>query len=69
MEKAKFIKRIERRESKTGSKTNIYQLSPLIEALLPYSKDMITQRDGRRKEDKARPTMRGKPKLKGVGDK
>jgi DNA replication protein DnaD len=69
MEKAKFIERIERRESKTGSKTNIYRLSPLIEVLLPYSEDMITQRDERRKEDKARPTMRGKPKLKAVGDK
>lgn len=69
MEKAKFIERIERRESNVGSKTNIYRLSPLIEALLPYSKDMIAQRDERRNEDKARPKMRGKPKLKVVGEK
>lgn len=69
MEKAKFIKRIERRDTKSGSKTNIYQLTPLIEALLPYSKSMISTRDERRKEDKSRPTMRGKPKLKVVGEK
>ena len=67
MEKAKFIERIERRESKSGSKTNIYRLTPLIEALLPYSMDMIRERGLRRKEDKERPNLRGKPKIKAAG--
>ncbi|WP_020407045.1 helix-turn-helix domain-containing protein [Hahella ganghwensis] len=68
MEKAQFIERIERRESKSGSKTNIYRLTPLIKALLPYSKDMIAERENRKQEDKERPNLRGKPKLKVVGD-
>lgn len=69
MEKANFIERIERRESKAGSKTNIYKLTPLITALLPFSKDMIAEREQRRKKDKNRPNMRGKEKLKVVGEK
>lgn len=68
MEKAKFIERVERRESKNGSKTNIYKLLPLAEILLPYSKDMIAEREERRGQDKARPQMRGQPKLKVVGE-
>ena len=58
MEKAGFIKRVERREEK-GSKTNIYKLSPLKEILEPYSKNMIEERAQRKKEDKSRPNLRG----------
>jgi DNA-binding MarR family transcriptional regulator len=68
LEKANFIKRIERRETNSGSKTNIYRLTPLIEALLPYSKHMIEEREERRNQDRARPKMRGTPKLRVVGD-
>lgn len=64
MEKAKFIEREERRESKKGSKTNIYRLTPLIKVLLPYSQDMILERKQRISEDRARPNLRGKPKSK-----
>ena len=68
MEKASFIERIQRRESKKGSKTNIYRLTPLIKALLPYSKDMIAERALRQKEDKNRPNLRGKSNLKVVSE-
>ena len=64
LEKAGFIKRIERREKK-GSKTNIYQLSPLKDILEPYSKDLIKERKRRKKNDIDRPNFRGKPNQSG----
>ena len=68
MEKAKFINRLERRDRK-GSKSNIYQLTPLAKQLVPYSKDIVQERKKRKSEDGKRPQLRGKPKpkLKVVG--
>lgn len=68
MEGAGFIRRIERRDS-NGSKSNMYDLTPLVKQLVPYSQDMITERKKRKSEDDSRPNLRGKPKpaLKVVG--
>jgi len=63
MEKAGFIQRVERRDGK-GSKSNIYQLTPLAKELIPYSKNIVEERNKRRSEDSKRPKLRGKPKAK-----
>ena len=57
--KTGFLTRVERRDDK-GSKTNIYELTPLVEQLIPYSEDMVEEKKRRQAEDKARPKHRGK---------
>ena len=68
MEKAKLIRREERRVSKVGSKTNIYHLDGLVEELKPFAAQMVEQKKARMEERAARYAQRGRPKLKLVKD-
>lgn len=63
MEKANFVRREERRVSKVGSKTNIYHLDGLIEALKPFAAEMVVKKKERMAEREARFAKRGRPKL------
>lgn len=62
MEKAKFIKRIERRTSLNGSDTNLYDFTGLIEAAKPFAREEIEEIE-QRKKDKAAKLARKKPRL------
>ncbi len=53
MESAGFIERIERRDSKYGSKSNIYKFDGLIKAAKPYAREVIEARRDKEAERKA----------------
>jgi DNA-binding transcriptional regulator YhcF (GntR family) len=57
-----LIERVERRESRFGSQTNLYGFSGLIEAARPFAEEKIAERAKREAEEKAR-LARKKPKL------
>ena len=57
-----LIDRIERRETRFGSQTNLYAFGGLIRAALPFAKEKIAERAKREAEEKAR-LARKKPKL------
>ncbi|MGX1428841.1 hypothetical protein AB7M59_009335 [Bradyrhizobium elkanii] len=63
MEAAKLIRREERRNSSTGSMTNIYHLDGLIKAATPYALEKIQERDAKAAAKAARAGRKGKPKL------
>jgi len=63
METAKLIRREERRNSSTGSMTNIYHLDGLIKAATPYALEKIQERDAKAAAKAARAARKGKPKL------
>ncbi len=66
MESVGFVRREERRVPGQGSKTNLYHLDGLIEALRPFAQQKIDVRDARKKEDDARKRRKrpGGPDLK-----
>lgn len=63
LEAGKLIKRVERRVPGQRSKSNIYDLSGLIEAATGYAKEEIVLRELQRKSRIDRPTRKGKPRL------
>jgi hypothetical protein len=62
LEAAKLIERVERRQGKFGSQTNLYKLDGLIEAATPFAKEKLVEIDEKRKQREAR-LARKKPKL------
>lgn len=62
METAKFIKRIERRTTRSGSATNLYDFSGLIAAAQPFAKEELQEIE-QRKKDKAAKLERKRPRL------
>ena len=66
LERAKLIRREERRISRDGSKPNIYHLDGLIEAAKPYALEKIEEQKAKAAERAARAARKGKPKLKVV---
>ncbi|MGI9401037.1 MAG: hypothetical protein ACR2O0_07280 [Rhizobiaceae bacterium] len=68
MEAGGLIKRIERRESPTGSKPNEYSFDGLIQAAKPYAREKIEERAATASAKAARAARKGKPKLKLVKD-
>lgn len=57
-----LITRVERRESRFGSQTNLYGFDGLIKAASPFAEEKIAEREKREAEEKAR-LARKKPKL------
>lgn len=70
LEGANYVRREERRETPTGSKTNIYHLDGLIEAAKPFAEEKLADMAAREKVKKIRAERKGapKPKLKLVKD-
>ena len=66
LEKAGFIRREERRISRSGSRTNIYHLDGLIEAAKPYALEKVQEREAKAAERAARARRKGKPNLRVV---
>jgi predicted transcriptional regulator len=64
MEGAGFVRREERRESKTGSKTNVYHLDGLIEAVTPFAEEKIAEIAEKKEIAKIKATRKGAPKPK-----
>jgi len=64
LEKAKLIRREERRISRDGSKPNIYHLDGLIEAAKPFALEKIEEMKAKAAERVARAARKGKPRLK-----
>jgi DNA-binding MarR family transcriptional regulator len=64
MEGAGFIRREERRETSTGSKTNIYHLEGLIEAALPFAEEKIAEIAEKVEIARIKATRKGAPKPK-----
>jgi len=67
LEKAKLVRRQERRISKRGSLTNVYHLDGLIEALKPFAKVMVAEKKKRVAEREARYAQKSPPKLSLAG--
>jgi DNA-binding transcriptional regulator YhcF (GntR family) len=63
MEKAKYIRRQQRRIKGEGSKSNIYHLDGLIEAAKPFAQEKYEKMQQRAEERAARAKRRGPPKL------
>jgi hypothetical protein len=63
MEKAKYIRREERRIKGEGSKTNVYHLEGLIKAAMPFALEKYGKMQKRAEERAARAKRRGRPKL------
>ena len=61
MESAGFVKRIERRHSNGGNKTNRYNFDGLIRAAEPFAQEALKEREKRRHEKSARNTRKGRP--------
>jgi DNA-binding transcriptional regulator YhcF (GntR family) len=57
-----LIERVERRESRFGSQTNLYSFNGLINHAQPFAAEKIAEREKREAEEKAR-LARKKPKL------
>jgi predicted transcriptional regulator len=70
MEAAGFVQREERRDTPTGSKTNIYHLDGLIKHAKPFAEEKIADIAARVAVNKIKATRKGapKPKLKLVKD-
>ena len=66
MEKAGFIRREERRETRKGSDTNLYHLDGLVEALKPFAEEKLADRAEKEEAAKKRAERKGAPKLKVV---
>lgn len=64
MEKAGYVRREERRETPTGSKTNVYHLDGLIEAAKPFAEEKLAEIAERVAVSKIRASRRGAPKPK-----
>lgn len=64
MEGVGFIRREERRETSTGSKTNIYHLEGLIEAALPFAEEKIAEIAEKVEIARIKATRKGAPKPK-----
>jgi DNA-binding transcriptional regulator YhcF (GntR family) len=64
LEKLGFVKRHERRISKVGSKTNIYDLSGAIELAKPYAQELVELKEENIAKKAALHAKKGKPKLK-----
>ena len=64
MEAAGFIRREERRETRTGSDTNIYHLEGLIEAAKPFAEEKLADLAERATVKRMRAERKGAPKLK-----
>lgn len=62
LEDANLVKRIERRHTKTGSRTNLYDFSGLIAAAKPYAKEKMRE-IAKAKEAKSERLARKRPKL------
>ena len=61
MEDAKLIQRNERREQNNRSKTNEYDLSPLVDAVRPFAEEELEARKITKQERKARKTSMKTP--------
>jgi hypothetical protein len=66
MEKAGFIRRIERRVIGDRSKTNLYDFAGLVKEATPFAMEELEQREQRKAERSARIRRKGKPKFKVV---
>jgi len=66
LERAKLIRREERRVRGLGSKTNVYHLDGLIEAATPYALEKIEARAADAEARAVRAARKGKPKLRVV---
>lgn len=64
MQAAGYVRREERRETATGSKTNIYHLDGLIEAATPFAEEKLDDIAERVAIKKAKAARKGGPKLK-----
>ncbi|AZS19182.1 helix-turn-helix domain-containing protein [Caulobacter sp. FWC26] len=64
LEAAGLIRREERRETPTGSKTNVYHLDGLIEAAQPFAEEKLAEIEERRAIKKAKAARKGAPKPK-----
>ncbi len=64
MEKAGFIRRIERRVIGDRSKTNLYDFAGLVKETTPFAMDELEQREQSKAERSARIRRKGKPKFK-----
>jgi predicted transcriptional regulator len=62
-----LLERIERRETKFGSQTNLYRLDGLIAAATPYAVEKLQEIEAKKELKKAR-LARKKPNLKVVKD-
>ncbi|MGE0652526.1 MAG: helix-turn-helix domain-containing protein [Alphaproteobacteria bacterium] len=62
-----LIRRVERRVSPTGSKSNIYELDGLIKHATPFAKEKIEERKAKEAAAKAKAKKRGPAKLRVVG--
>jgi DNA-binding transcriptional ArsR family regulator len=62
LETAKLMKRVERREGKYGSQTNLYKLDGLIEAAKPFAEEKLLEIEAKRKASADRLASK-KPKL------
>ena len=62
LEAAGYVRREERRETPTGSKTNIYHLEGLIEATRPFAEEKIADINARAEINKIKATRKGAPK-------
>lgn len=61
MEDAKLIRRIERREQNNRSRTNEYDLSPLVNTVKPFAEEELEARKKTKQERKARKTSMKTP--------
>ena len=68
LECANLIERVERREGKYGSQTNLYKLDGLIKAATPFAEEKLVEIDAKRKLREARLASK-KPKLSLVKSK
>nr|WP_295111030.1 helix-turn-helix domain-containing protein [uncultured Caulobacter sp.] len=64
LEKAGYVHREERRETPTGSKTNVYHLDGLIAAAKPFAEEKIADIAERVAINKAKAARKGAPKPK-----
>lgn len=62
LEAAGLVARIERRKTRYGSDTNLYDFSGLIKEALPFAKEKLAERAKREKEDAERRAAK-RPKL------
>jgi predicted transcriptional regulator len=63
LEAAGFIKRVPRHHPERGRQSNAYDFKGLIKHLIPMAEQYLAQREQRQKEDKARLTPAGRPRL------